>query len=406
MGNRTAVVENGVPVQQDGYDAADEAITATTPQGTTQDSYDAAGNLTGDAATSYSYDALDRLTALTATAQQAQTTTYTYNGDGTLVAQAANGTTTRYTQDAATNPDPGQGVDAQTLAAATPDAASADTVAALDGASGAQATTDSTASDPTSAAGAASASAGTTGAPSGAATGGAAPGVTDPSGSALPVAPLLPAQPTTVGPVPATGGTNAGLSHVLQTTQQTGQGTSAPVDYLYGAARLASTSALNPQAHVWYVADLQGSVRYTQDDSGGSGQSLNYDPVPPRYDPYGGLDRGADGDGVVAQPFAYRGELQDANTGLVDLRARMYNSASGQFLQRDPLEQQTGQAYAYANSNPANQSGVMHTFDDEGADVAQGCCEWRDNRLVGRTKAGLKGLLASSNVCGRRSHYR
>ena len=48
----------------------------------------------------------------------------------------------------------------------------------------------------------------------------------------------------------------------------------------------------------------------------------------------------------------------------------------------------------------------MHTFDDEGADVAQGCCEWPDNRLVGRTTAGLKGLLASSNVCGRRSHYR
>lgn len=36
----------------------------------------------------------------------------------------------------------------------------------------------------------------------------------------------------------------------------------------------------------------------------------------------------------------------------MDLRARMYNPASGQFLQRDPLEQQTGQAYAYAGDNP------------------------------------------------------
>jgi len=44
-------------------------------------------------------------------------------------------------------------------------------------------------------------------------------------------------------------------------------------------------------------------------------------------------------------------------------------------------------------SQSAFESGVMHTFDDEGADVAQGCCEWRDNRLVGRTKVGLKGLL-------------
>ena len=400
VGNRTAVVENGVPLQQDGYDAADEIITATTPQGTTQDSYDAAGNLTGDAATSYSYDALDRLTALTATAQQAQTTTYTYNGDGTLVAQSSNGTTTRYTQDAAANPDPGQGVDAQTLAAATPDAALVDTVTALDGASGAQAMSDPT-GDSTSAAGTSVAAdtsssdpaalgagsgipADTTSAafsagasvPSVGSTFGAASPVPAPDAAsgqaALPVAPLLPAQPTTVGPVPTTGGTNAGLSQVLQTTQQTSQGTSAPVDYLYGVARLASTSALNPQAHVWYVADLQGSVRYTQDDTGGSGQSLNYDPVPPRYDPYGTIDRGADGDGVVAQPFAYRGELQDAQTGLVDLRARMYNPASGQFLQRDPLEQQTGQAYAYANGNPVNQSDPSGLFGIPGFEQAPG----------------------------------
>ena len=379
VGNRTDVSVNGARTLHDGYDAADEAVTATTQLGTTLDSYDAAGNLTGDAANSYSYDALDRLTALTSTAQQAQTT-YGYTGDGTLVAQAANGTTTRYTQDAAANPDPGQGVDPQTLAAATPDdQATLDTVAALDGSSGAQVTPDPTgdstsagtsvAAD-TSSSGLATISAGTgipadttsaafsagASVPSVGSTFGAASLVPAPDAAsgqaALPVAPLLPAQPTTVGSVPATGGTNAGLSQVLQTTQQTSQGTSAPVDYLYGADRLASTSALNPQAHVWYVADLQGSVRYIQDDSGSSGQSLNYDPVPPRYDPYGTIDRGADGDGIVAQPFAYRGELQDANTGLVDLRARMYNPASGQFLQRDPLEQQTGQAYAYAGDNP------------------------------------------------------
>jgi len=47
---------------------------------------------------------------------------------------------------------------------------------------------------------------------------------------------------------------------------------------------------------------------------------------------------------------------------------------------------------------------LWHTFDAEGADGAQGCCAWRDNRLVGRPKAELKGSLASSSVCGRRSH--
>jgi len=153
------------------------------------------------------------------------------------------------------------------------------------------------------------------------------------------------------------------LVQVLQTTTGTSGGT--PTDYLYGASgptgdgRLASTTS-GSGTHAWFVADLQGSVRYTQDDSGqpsGAGTSagtLNYDPQPLRYDPFGAIDRGADGTGRVPQTFGYRGELQDASTGLVYLRARMYNAATGQFLTRDPLEQQTGQAYAYANNDPVN----------------------------------------------------
>ncbi len=75
------------------------------------------------------------------------------------------------------------------------------------------------------------------------------------------------------------------------------------------------------------------------------------------------------------------------------------------------LREQRGQLAWMTNATAgllrvAIQLGLMHTFDDEGADGAQGCCAWRDNRLVGRPKAGLKGSLASSSVCGRRSHYR
>jgi hypothetical protein len=42
--------------------------------------------------------------------------------------------------------------------------------------------------------------------------------------------------------------------------------------------------------------------------------------------------------------------------GLQNLRARTYNPATGQFLTRDPLEQQTGQAYLYAGGDPVNGS--------------------------------------------------
>jgi len=63
-------------------------------------------------------------------------------------------------------------------------------------------------------------------------------------------------------------------------------------------------------------------------------------------------------------------------------------------------------AHFNASGVNATRNRLIHTFDDEGADVAQGCGEWRDNWLVERPKAGLQGLRASSNVCGRRSHCR
>jgi RHS repeat-associated protein len=88
-GNRTAVSVDGTPTASYSYDAADQVVGW---------GYDAAGNLLSDGATSYSYDALNHLTGTSATGQDS---TYVYNGDGTLVSQTTNGTTTSYAQDLA-----------------------------------------------------------------------------------------------------------------------------------------------------------------------------------------------------------------------------------------------------------------------------------------------------------------
>jgi len=103
-------------------------------------------------------------------------------------------------------------------------------------------------------------------------------------------------------------------------------------------------------------------VRYTTDDGGnvGDGSAGNVG-GPAGYDPYGAPE----GTSAPA-PFGYTGELQDPGTGLVNLRARTYNPVVGQFLTRDPLEQQTGQAYAYANGDPVNQA------DSSGQDTQGG----------------------------------
>jgi len=58
--------------------------------------------------------------------------------------------------------------------------------------------------------------------------------------------------------------------------------------------------------------------------------------------------------GATANDWRFTGQQQDynANRGLYDLRARMYDPALGRFLQRDPLP--FVQRYAYAGDNPAN----------------------------------------------------
>ena len=59
----------------------------------------------------------------------------------------------------------------------------------------------------------------------------------------------------------------------------------------------------------------------------------------------------------VATPFGFTGELQDARSGLVYLRARWYDSTNGRFLQHAPFAGFATQPYSlhqyqYAFSNP------------------------------------------------------
>jgi RHS repeat-associated protein len=59
-------------------------------------------------------------------------------------------------------------------------------------------------------------------------------------------------------------------------------------------------------------------------------------------------------EGSATTPLGYDGQYTSSDTGLIYLRARVYDPATAQFLTVDPLKAITGEPYAYAGDNPVN----------------------------------------------------
>jgi len=269
-GNRSDVWQDGLPLEHHDYDAANQVVGWT---------YDAAGNLINDGTNQYTYDALNRTSSVR---QGGTTTTYTYNGDGTLVKQIGSGAATLYTQDLASP-----------------------------------------------------------------------------------------------------------LTQILQTKV----GTATATDYIYGLNRLAS---LNGSTTTWYAADALGSVRRTFDGASATPQSTI------NYDPWGVVESGS------VPTFGFTGELQDAATGLVNLRARWYSTTRGTFTAHRWRTNESWDTipyshhpYAYVLSNPVlftDHSGRYATYGDEGGydpycqdgsrRSANGQCQYE---FVADAQAGLGG---------------
>lgn len=75
------------------------------------------------------------------------------------------------------------------------------------------------------------------------------------------------------------------------------------------------------------------------------------------YDAYGTLDQG-----TPTSPFGFAGQYTDANTGLVNMRARWYDAGDGEFTTVDPDLAETDQPYEYAGDDPVNESDPSGKF--------------------------------------------
>ena len=114
--------------------------------------------------------------------------------------------------------------------------------------------------------------------------------------------------------------------------------------YVYGPGGQVLEQVRADGTVYYYHADQLGSVRKLTDSSGTVQNSDT-------YDPYGSVRASS---GSVTNPFQYAGEYQDAESGLLYLRARYYDPSTAQFLTVDPLLAVTGQAYNYVVGSPLN----------------------------------------------------
>jgi len=153
-------------------------------------------------------------------------------------------------------------------------------------------------------------------------------------------------------------------------------------DYTYlepgkGQAPLAGSNQATGQT-TYLGTDLLGSVRVATNGANqviGAGAYDAWGAARPTTANAGGQTQLAGLQG--ATPFGYAGQYRDAGANTYDMRARAYDPAQGRFLSVDPLVDQTGQPYSYANGNPANNadpSGLFafphYTQDDGPGDPA------------------------------------
>jgi len=136
--------------------------------------------------------------------------------------------------------------------------------------------------------------------------------------------------------------TIAGLAYVL--VEETGGSNTL---YTYGADLIAMTDPGGTQQYYHY--DGLGSTRNL---TNGSGQEIaSYS-----YDVFGGIRSMT---GSPTNDFTFAGEQVDDETGLIYLRARYYDPEIGRFLSRDSFPGFAGTTqslnrYAYAGNNPVN----------------------------------------------------
>ncbi len=117
--------------------------------------------------------------------------------------------------------------------------------------------------------------------------------------------------------------------------------------YIYGPGGIPVEQINNSSGEVLYLHhDQQGSTRLLTGSTGKVEGAYT-------YTPYGAVQEHT---GTATTPLDYDGQYTSSDTGLIYMRARVYDPATAQFLTVDPLVGQTHAPYNYAGDNPLNEA--------------------------------------------------
>jgi RHS repeat-associated protein len=113
--------------------------------------------------------------------------------------------------------------------------------------------------------------------------------------------------------------------------------------YIYGPDGLPFEQVAAETA-TYLHHDHQGSTRLITNASGEAKGKYT-------YTPYGAIEEYA---GTATTRLGFGAQYTNSSTGLIYLRARVYDPTTAQFLSLDPIVEETGEPYGYAGGDPVN----------------------------------------------------
>ncbi len=112
--------------------------------------------------------------------------------------------------------------------------------------------------------------------------------------------------------------------------------------FIYGPGGIVIAQIDSEENPSYYHHDQLGSTRMLSDSAGVTEGAFS-------YEPFGELEASS---GSGSTPIKFAGQYTATESGLQYLRARQYDTATGQFMSKDPLAALTREPYAYGAGNP------------------------------------------------------